>query len=76
MCLPNIGIKVGQENKMKIIDSFKNQPRTIKILDIIFIICIIYEFILMTLGMQLNLSMSLLMLFIILVTTIHGLKAS
>ena len=59
---------------MKIIDFFKNQPRAIQILDIIFIICIIYEFILAMLGMQLNMSMSLLMLFIIFVTTIRGLN--
>lgn len=61
---------------MKIIDSFRKQPRTIKILDIIFIICLIYEFILMMLDIQLNMSMSLLMLFIILATTIHGLNTS
>lgn len=61
---------------MKIIDSFKNQPKAIQVLDIIFIICIVYEFILMIFGMQLNMSMSLLMLFIILVTTIRGLKSS
>ena len=61
---------------MKIIDSFKNQPKAIQVLDIIFIICIVYEFILMIFGMQLNMSMSLLMLFIILVTTIQGLKSS
>ena len=61
---------------MKIIDSFKNQPKAIQVLDIIFIICIVYEFILMIFGMQLNMSMSLLILFIILVTTIRGLKSS
>lgn len=74
MYLLNIGTIVGKEHKMKIIDSFKNQPRAIQILDIIFIICFIYEFILMTFGKQLNMSMSLLMLFIIFVTTIRGLK--
>ena len=61
---------------MKIIDFFKNQPRAIQLLDIIFIICIVYEFILMMFDMQLNMSMSLLMLFIIFVTTIQGLKTS
>lgn len=59
---------------MKIIDSFKKQPRPIQILDIVFIICIIYELILVALGKQLNMSMSLLMLFIILVTTVRGLN--
>lgn len=73
ICRKNIGIKVGSE-KMKIIDSFKKQPITIQVLDVIFIICIIYEFILILLGMQLNLLMSTLMLFIILVTTLHNLK--
>ena len=58
---------------MKIIDSFKKQPRTIQILDIVFMICIIYEFVLIMLDKQLNASMSLLMLFIILAITIHGL---
>ncbi len=60
---------------MKIIDSFKKQPITIQILDIIFVICLLYEFVLMMLGIQLNMSMSLLMLFIILVITIRGLKS-
>lgn len=59
---------------MKIIESFKNQPRPIKILDVAFIICIVYELVLVALGKQLNMSMSLLMLFIILVTTVRGLK--
>ncbi len=60
---------------MKITDFFKNQPRAIQLLDIIFIICIVYEFILMMFDMQLNMSMSLLMLFIIVVTTIQGLTS-
>lgn len=72
MCPANIGIKVGIN--MKIIDSFKKQPRPIKILDIVFIVCIIYELILVALGKQLNMSMSLLMLFIIVVTTVRGLN--
>ena len=59
---------------MKIIDYFNEQPLTIKILDIIFIICIIYEFILIIFNKQLNLSMSTLMLFIIFVVTVHNLK--
>ncbi|WP_405290114.1 hypothetical protein [Methanobrevibacter sp.] len=58
---------------MKIIDSFKKQPLTIQILDIVFAICIIYEFILIMFDKQLNGSMSLLMLFIIFVITVHGL---
>lgn len=58
---------------MKIIDSFKKQPRTIQILDIVFVICIIYEFVLIMFDKQLNASMSLLMLFIILAITIYGL---
>lgn len=72
-CQKNIGTTVGSE-KMKIIDSFKKQPLTIQILDVIFIICIIYEFVLILFGMQLNLLMSTLMLFIILVTTLYNLK--
>ena len=60
---------------MKIIDFFKNQPRAIQLLDIIFIICIVYEFSLMMFNMQLNMSMSLLMIFIIFVTTIQGLTS-
>ncbi|MBQ7927187.1 MAG: hypothetical protein IJ287_00355 [Methanobrevibacter sp.] len=59
---------------MKIIDSFKEQPMTIKILDIVFIVCLAYEFILIFLGKQLNLSMSTLMLFIILAVTVHNIK--
>ena len=59
---------------MKIIESFKRQPRPIQILDVAFIICIVYELVLVALGKQLNMSMSLLMLFIILVTTVRGLK--
>lgn len=59
---------------MKIIDYFNEQPLTIKILDIIFIVCIIYEFILIIFDKQLNLSMSTLMLFIIFVITVHNLK--
>lgn len=59
---------------MKIIDSFKNQPRTIRILDVVFVICIIYGFILIMFDKQLNMSMSLLMLFIIFVITIRGLN--
>jgi len=59
---------------MKIIDSFKEQPMTIKILDIVFIVCLAYEFILILIGKQLNLSMSTLMLFIILAVTVHNIK--
>lgn len=59
---------------MKIIESFKEQPMTIKILDIVFIVCIVYEFILIFFGKQLNLSMSTLMLFIILAATVHNMK--
>ncbi|WP_405274594.1 hypothetical protein [Methanobrevibacter sp.] len=58
---------------MKIIDSFKKQPLTVQILDIVFAICIIYEFILIMFDKQLNGPMSLLMLFIIFVITVHGL---
>lgn len=76
MCLQNIGMKVGKEHKMKIIDFFKNQPMSMQILDIVFIICILYEFTLMIFNIQINMPMSLLMLFIIFVNTIRGLKTS
>lgn len=58
---------------MKIIDSFKKQPRTIQVLEGVFVICIIYEFVLIMFDKQPNASMSLLMLFIILAITIYGL---
>ena len=61
---------------MKIIESFNEQPMTIKILDIVFIVCLVYEFILILIGKQLNLSMSTLMLFIILAVTVHNIKTS
>lgn len=39
---------------MRIIDSFKNQSRIMQVLDIIFIICLIYEIILIILDMPFN----------------------
>ncbi|WP_298521674.1 hypothetical protein [uncultured Methanobrevibacter sp.] len=39
---------------MKIIDYFKKQSRIMQILDIIFIICLIYEIILVSLNMPFN----------------------
>ena len=59
---------------MKLIEYFKEEPLAIKILYIIFIVCLIYEFILIFMDKQLNLSMSTLMLFIIFAVTVHNLK--
>lgn len=39
---------------MKIADYFKKQSRIIQILDIIFVICLIYDIFLMILGMPFN----------------------
>ncbi len=61
---------------MKLIDYFKEQPLTIEILDIIFVVCLIYELILVFMDKQLNLSMSTLMLFIIFAVTVHNMKTS
>lgn len=61
---------------MKLIDYFKEQPLTIEILDIIFVVCLIYELILVFMDNQLNLSMSTLMLFIIFAVTVHNMKTS
>lgn len=59
---------------MKLIEYFKEEPLAIEILYIIFIMCFIYEFILIFMDKQLNLSMSTLMLFIIFAVTVHNLK--
>lgn len=59
---------------MKLIEYFKEEPLAIEILYIIFIVCLIYEFILIFMDKQLNLSMSTLMLFIIFAVTVHNLK--
>lgn len=59
---------------MKLIEYFKEEPLPIEILYIIFIVCLIYEFILIFMDKQLNLSMSTLMLFIIFAVTVHNLK--
>lgn len=59
---------------MKLIEYFKEEPLAIEILYIIFIVCLIYEFILIFMDKQLNLSMSTLMLFIIFTVTVHNLK--
>ena len=61
---------------MKLIEYFKEQPLTIEILDIIFVVCLIYELILVFMDKQLNLSMSTLMLFIIFAVTVHNMKTS
>lgn len=39
---------------MNIIEYFKKQSRIMKILDIIFIICLIYQIILLILGMKID----------------------
>lgn len=39
---------------MKIIEYFKKQSRIMQILDVIFIICLLYNIILMSLGMHFN----------------------
>lgn len=59
---------------MKLMEYFKEEPLAIEILYIIFIVCLIYEFILIFMDKQLNLSMSTLMLFIIFAVTVHNLK--
>ncbi|MEE0902437.1 MAG: hypothetical protein UIB31_07895 [Methanobrevibacter sp.] len=59
---------------MKLIEYFKEEPLAIEILYIIFIVCLIYEFILIFMDKQLNLAMSTLMLFIIFAVTVHNLK--
>lgn len=59
---------------MKLIEYFKEEPLAIEILYLIFIVCLIYEFILIFMDKQLNLSMSTLMLFIIFAVTVHNLK--
>ena len=52
-CLRNIGTAAGG-GEMKIIEYFKKQSRIMQILDVIFIICLLYNIILMSLGMRFN----------------------
>lgn len=59
---------------MKIIEKFKEQPMILQILDVIFIICLIYEFILGILDIPINHYITSLMLFIIFVNGIYILK--
>ena len=61
---------------MKIIEKFKKLPKIIQILDIIFIICLLYECILMIMGKPLDLHITTLMLFIIFVDGIFMLKSN
>lgn len=55
---------------MKIIDSFKKQSRIMQILNIIFIICIIYQIILASLNMHFNGAITTIMGIIILVNAV------
>ena len=55
---------------MKIIDYFKEKPRLIQILDIIFIICLVYEIILLVLNIPQNSSISTMTLFAICISLI------
>lgn len=49
----NIGIKAGRVD-MGIIDSFKKQSKIMQVLNIIFIICILYGIITLALSMPFN----------------------
>lgn len=60
---------------MKIIDWFKKQSRIMQILDVIFIICVIYEIILVSFGMHFNGTITLLMGIIIFVNAVKYLTS-
>ncbi len=60
---------------MKIIDSFKKQSRTMQILDMIFIICLIYEITLVSLNMPFNGEITTLMGIIIFVNAVKYLTS-
>ena len=60
---------------MKIIDYFKKQSRIMQILDVIFIICLIYEIILVTLNMPFNGAITTLMGIIIFVNAVKYLTS-
>ena len=53
MYLPNIGMKAGEVD-MEIMESFKKQSKIMQILNIIFIICILYEIISIASNMPFN----------------------
>ena len=55
---------------MKIIDYFKKQSRIMQILDIIFIICLLYEIILVSLNMPFNGAVTIIMGIIIFVNAV------
>ncbi len=61
---------------MKIIEKFKNQPKIIQILDIIFLICLIYEIILLILTGSMDYTISALMIIILGVTSWYNLFKS
>lgn len=60
---------------MKIIDSFKKQSRIMQTLDIIFIVCLVYEIILVTLDMPFNGAITTLMGIIIFVNAVKYLTS-
>lgn len=61
--------------KMKIIEKFKKQPKFIQILDVIFIICLVYEFILTMENIPMNHYITSLMLFILFINSIYMIKS-
>lgn len=60
---------------MKIIEFFKKQSRIMQVLDIIFIICLIYEIILVTLGLPFNGAITTIMGIIIFVNAVKYLTS-
>ena len=59
---------------MKIFEYYKKQPRIIQILDIIFLICFIYEIILIIQTSSMNYAIASLMLFILFIDSVIRLK--
>lgn len=60
---------------MKIIEFFKKQSRIMQVLDIIFIICLIYEIILVILGLPFNGTITTIMGIIIFVNAVKYLTS-
>lgn len=61
---------------MKIIEYYKKQPRIIQILDALFLICFIYEIILIMQTSAMNYAIASLMLFILVINSLIRLKNS
>lgn len=61
---------------MRIMDSFKKQSRILQILNVIFVICVIYEIILIILDMPFNGAITTLMGIIIFVNAVKYLTTS